>query len=73
MSVTTHKLQLGFLDTNSENVTFNYSHAKNNPASADVKALMQGMITNNAIWQKNPATMSSATLVTTTKTAIDIS
>lgn len=70
---TNRKLQLKFKDTNDENVTFTFAHIKANPARTDVKALMSGMIANNAIWQKSPATETSATLVTTTTSAIDIS
>ncbi len=73
MSTTTNKLQLKFTDSNDKNISFNYSHAKANPTAANVKSLMQGIITNNAIFQKTPSAMVAANLITTTTTSIDIS
>ena len=72
-TTTTNSWQLKFLDTNSEKVQFTYPHAKSTATAAQVKAAMQAMVTNNTIWQKNPATLDSAKLITRTVSDIDIS
>lgn len=68
-------LRLKFQDANEEAVTFTYKYCKpaNTISGSDVKALMQGMITNNTIWQKTPVTINSATVITRSTTDIDIS
>ena len=74
MAVTTvNTLRMKFKDSNDESVIFSYSPAKANPTPANVRSLMQGIITNNAIFQETPATMVSAEIVAKTTTDIDIS
>lgn len=73
MATTTNSWQLKFLDANSEKVQFTYPHAKATASASDVKAAMNSMIANNTIWQKNPAVLDSARLITRTVTDIDIS
>ena len=73
MSTTTYSLQLNFKDNNNDKLVFSYPHAKSTASASDVKALMQGMITNNSIWQKNPNTISSAKLISRTVSEFDLS
>ena len=70
---TNTKLVLTFAKANGDSLSQTYSNAKSNVSSANVKALMEGIIANGAIFTSVPAVMKSAKIVTTTETAVDLS
>lgn len=72
-TTTINTLRMKFKDSNDTAIWFSYARVKANPTSAQVKALMQGIITNNAIFQKTPSTMVAAEIVAKTTTDIDLS
>lgn len=66
------KLVLEFIGTGSH-VKFNYKYADPEMTEANVKALMQGLITNGSIFENPPLEAVSAKLVTTTEDDFDLS
>lgn len=66
------KLQLKFGTMAGEKV-WNFSRAKQNVTTAQVKALMTSMISNGAIYQEPPLTMRSAKVIVTTEDEFDLS
>ena len=70
---TTNKLQLKFKDNEGKTVSFNFNYVKANATAANIKALMNSMISNTDIWQKTLLLKASANIITTTTTAVDIS
>lgn len=67
------KLVIKYKDNNGDDVTFNYNYIKADPATAYIKSLATGLITNGSIFVKPPVTAVSATIVTTSEEAIDLS
>ena len=67
------RLSLTFGQSSGDSVTYSYKNAKPTAGSANVKSLMEGMIANNAIFEKAPATMKSAKFTVTEETAVDLS
>ncbi|MBR1486952.1 MAG: DUF2922 domain-containing protein [Synergistaceae bacterium] len=67
------KLSLTFARSTGESVTFTYNHAKKEAGAANVKSLMEGIIANNAIFEKAPVSIKSAKFVTVEETAVDLS
>lgn len=53
--------------------TWTYKYANSSATTAQVKALMQAMITNGSIYKYPPLQANSAQVTTTTKDYIDIS
>lgn len=72
-NTTATKLVLNFLKSNGDKISYTYQNAKNNVTAANVKSLMEGMVTNGDIYEKVPAAILSAKLVTTEETVIDLS
>jgi len=70
---TSTKLSLSFMKSNGDSINFTYSNAKNNVTAANVKSLMEGMVANGDIFEKVPAAIKSATIITTERTAVDLS
>lgn len=70
---TSTKLKMDFAKSNGDDMSITYNYIKNNVSNANVKALMEGMITNGAIYEKVPAIIKSATIITTEETAVDLS
>ena len=66
------KLKLVFKNAGGEDVNFTFSSADKNVESSDVRALMNGMITNGTIYTNVPVAISSATMITTTETEINV-
>lgn len=66
------KLQLTFRDATAATRKWNFSNADNSVTRQEVKALMQGMITNGSIYKYPPVTAVSAHLVTTSTEPINI-
>ena len=66
------KLQLKF-GTMAGEKTWTFSRAKENVTTAQVKALMNAMITNGTIYQEPPLTKRSAKVIVTTEDAFDLS
>ena len=60
---TTMTLRTKFKDAGGDNMTINFPYADEDTEDADVKALMNGIITNKALWEKVSAEMISTTTV----------
>ena len=67
------KLVLAFETSSGSTTSFTFSYAKPSATVAQVKALMNSMITNGATFQNVPVTSKSAKLVTTTEQEYDLS
>lgn len=72
MATTTTKLQMKF-GTMSGVKTFTVNYVNPDARTADIKALMDTIITNGSIYTYPPLTKESAELITTETTEIDIS
>ena len=70
---TTMTLRTKFKDAGGDNMTINFPYADEDTEDADVKALMNGIITNKALWQKQPTEKVSAEMISTTTVEFDIS
>ena len=70
---TVSKLVLTFLDSNGGKVTQNHNHADPDVTDAQVKSLMQTIVTNGSIFATPPSAIQSAKIVTTETTSIDLS
>ncbi len=66
------KLVLEFAGTGSD-VKFSYNYADNNITTANVKALMNGLIANGSIFENPPVSAKSAKIITTNTTVYDLS
>lgn len=71
----TRKLVCTFLDNegNTMNLSYNYIMEASELDDADVKALMNAIITNGSIFERTPTTAKSAKIVVTTEEEVDIS
>ena len=67
------KLVMDFKDTNNDTVRISYNYVDPDVSTENVKALVQGLITNGTYFVKPPVAASMAKLVTTTETNIDLS
>ncbi len=67
------KLVLGFETAEGKSMTLTYNHAKPSATAAQVKALMEGIITNGSIFSTAPVTAKSATKVVTEESEYDLS
>lgn len=67
-----HTLRLYFTDTSDKEVTYSYKYFNNTRTPAQVKALGDGLIANNAIFSDPPAVLTGAEYVTTDTTAITL-
>lgn len=52
--------------------TWTYNYAKSNATTVNIRALMDGMITNGSVYQYPPLTKESAEIVTTSTTPVDV-
>jgi len=59
-------------ETSSGSATFSFAHAKPSTTKASVQNLGSVMISNGAIYQKQPLLLKSAKLVTTTESEYDL-
>ena len=66
------KLVLEFYDSDDKTVQFSFNYAKPSAGLANVKALMNAMITNTAIFAKTLVAMKSAKEVTTSENEYDV-
>lgn len=67
------KLALEFYDSNSKVVKMNFNYASQSATTANVKALMSGIVTNGSIFANVPEDQKSAKLIVTTETEYDLS
>lgn len=67
------KLELKFQTSEEKTVTVNFKYAKPSATVAQIKALMDAMITNTAVFEYTLVSKQSAKTVTTTETAYDLS
>ena len=68
----TSKLKLVFADATGNDLSFTLQHANKSVSGAEVKALMNGMISNGTIYETAPVAITSATMITTTETEINV-
>ncbi len=66
------KLALSFENSSGSTVNHNYHYIDPEVESASVKALMQGIIANGAIFDNVPVAMKSAKIVKVEETLIDL-
>lgn len=66
------KLVLSFLNSSGRSKNFNFNYIDTEVETASVKAVMQGMIANGAIYDDVPVTMDKAKIVVTNETLIDL-
>lgn len=71
MAATT-KLVMTFTGTNNNDVTLSYNYAKSDASTANIKSLIQGIITNGSIFSNPPVSAKEAKLITTTETEVDL-
>ena len=71
MAVST-KLSLTFTDGDGASINHSYNYANPEVTSASVKALMQGIVANGAIFDRVPVATKSAKIVVTEETSINI-
>lgn len=67
-------LKMTFACASGNDRTINLKRASSQATSANIKALMNGIITNgNLIWTDAPTSLRSAVLQTVSETAVDLS
>lgn len=69
---TTARLEMKFLNSSGEKIIQNLAYCDPDVNDVKVKALMQGIVANGEIFEKEPAGVSSAQIVVTERTAIDL-
>lgn len=67
------KLVLDFTTADGGTARFNYNYCDPEVSTANIKTLMQTMITNGSVFSKPPLAQKAAKLVTTTETTLDLS
>ena len=70
---TSTKLSLNFAKSNGKSMNLSYSYARQDVSNANIKALMQGIVANGAIFENTPAAINSAKIITTETTDVDLS
>ena len=73
MSTTISKGVFTFVDETGEKFNQNYNHFDPECADAKVKAMGQAIVANKEIFAKVPVALTAAVIVTTERTAIDLS
>lgn len=67
------KLVLNFLSAAGKDIKFSFNYAKDDVESSDVKALVDGIITNGIIYEEVPVSTKSAKIIITDEADIDLS
>ena len=67
------KLQLTFETDEGKTTTMTFAYGKSNATAANVRTLMQTIITNGEIFENVLAVMKSAKMITTSETVYDLS
>ena len=70
MATSGTKLELTFNTNNGSKTKFNYAYINPEVETAEVQALVTGMIANGSIFEEPPISISQADLVTTSITRI---
>ena len=68
-----NRLVLEFYDSNRGTITMTYNHADEDVTTANVRALVNAIITNGSIFQTSPITAKSAKLVVSTESEFQLS
>ena len=71
-TTTTAKVVMAFYDEDEKNFNVTLNNAKSTATDAQVKDLMDVMITKANIFQRPPSAKISAQLITTTSTDLDV-
>ena len=69
---TTNKLELTFLSNTGTTITMNFPYADPNVSDNDVKALMNVIVSNGDVFEKQPVSIKSARVVTTTEQTLNV-
>lgn len=72
MASITSKLRLTMKDTSDEKMFFNFNHADPDAQAADVKALGTALVTNKAMFERQPASLEAADFITTEVTPVSL-
>ena len=67
------KLVMTFAGADGANVTFSYGYAKSSATASNIKALVNGLITNGSIFANPPVTAKSAQVVITSENVVNLS
>ena len=67
------RLALQFYDSASNVINFSYNYANQSATTANVKALMSGIVSNGSIFSRVPVSQKSAKLLITNETEYDLS
>ena len=65
-------LKLKFKDTDARTISSTFNHVKPSAEASAVKALMEGMIANKAIYSPEPVAIVGAEFVTVTNTPVSL-
>lgn len=68
-----NRLVLEFYDSNRGTITMTYNHADEDVTTANVRALVNAIITNGSIFQSVPVSVKSAKLVVSTESEFQLS
>lgn len=72
-NATSTELKLYFLKSNGNEMSMTVKYARQDASNANIKALMQGIIANGAIFENTPVALKAAKIVTTETTDVDLS
>lgn len=70
---TTTKLQLTFLDSEGTSITHSYNYADPEASTSSIQNFANVILTNKAVFTKQPQTLKSGKIVTTETTDIEFS
>ena len=65
-------LKLKFKDADARTISSTFNHVKSDAEASAVKALMEGMIANKAIYSPEPVTIVGAEFVTVSSTPVSL-
>lgn len=69
---TVTRLYLTFTRNNDTTMSVSYNYVKNDISVENVKALMEGIVANGDIFERTPAAIKGARIVTTEETVFDL-
>ncbi len=68
-----NQVQMTFEGSNGNEIKLSYKYVKDNVSDSNIKAAMQGIVNNGNIFNKVPAVIKSAVIVSTNKREVDLS
>lgn len=67
------KLVMTFADANGDDIIMSYGYVDAETPASEIKALVNGIVTNGSIFTRVPVSAKSAKIVSTTETPISLS